>query len=318
MADILSIPECGGTTGQFNSGIPLCDVIRDIPLGIIGLDAGVGWNAAERASKSAFLTKLQTMIRADRGARAYPFFKLTNFDDKSKEPTKGALGNLTNGEITTNDGIPAFDFQHRIGEVFHKKLLQAQNAGLTWIIVDKKYVVYGTLDSSLFTGYSTAEFYVALAKFGTTSAASVYPFSITFANMAEWRENGGFIQLDSTVVSKTGIRDVALSLELLTSNVAKIKALGLGGVNMGTLFSVELASASAWVAKNAQTGATFTITSVAWDSTNSRFNVTLDSTLFTALASGDKVTVALASASALYALGIDGYESTGVVTVTKP
>lgn len=318
MADILQLPDCGTGSNKFNSGLPLCDIIRDIPFGIIGLDPGVGFNASDRASVSAFITKLRTLTRNPRGSRAYPFFKLTNFDDKSKEPTKAALGNLTNGEITTNDGIPAFGFQHRIGELYHKKLIEAQAAGLTWIILDRKYVGYGTVSNNIFYGYSLSEFYVALAKFGNLSQGSIYAFDMTLADITEYKENGAFVQLDKSVAGVTGIRDVVLSNFNMTGSVLKVGYTAFGGKNLTDLFATELAQTGAHVVKDS-TGAAVTV-SAAYDSVNKVMSLTLSGTPWTSAASGATFTYDLASASALAALAspIDGYESAGVLTFTKP
>jgi len=317
MADIIQIPSCGGTTGTFNSGIPLCDVLKDIPMGVIGLDAGVGFSAAERADLTTFVAALRTKTLAARGSRAYPFWKLTNFEDKSKEPTKAALGNLTNGEATVIDGIPAFSFQHRVGEIFHNKLLQAQNAGLTWIIVDKKYNCYGTLDGTKFRGYSLSEFYVGLSKFGNASSFSVYPFDMVLADQSEYKENGRFVQADSTIVAITGLRDVVLAATVAGS-VLSVSLTGLGGVNLTDSYATELAQAGAWAVKNA--GGTAATVSPVYNSTTKKMDLTLSGAAWTGAASSDPFTVNLVTPAALYALGTPmyGFESTGTFAFLKP
>lgn len=320
MADILQIPNCGGVTSTFNSGIPLCDVIRDIPLGLIGLDAGVGFNAAERASVAAFVTALQTKSLAARGSRAYPFWKLTNFEDISKEKTKAALGNLSNGEVTVIDGIPAFAFQHRIGEIFHQKLIEAQNSGLTWLIVDKKYVVYGTLSADLLTGFSLSDFYVGLAKFGNASSLSVYPFEMTIGDQTEYKENGRFVQADSTIVAVTGLRDVVLSVHTaISGSTMKVGLTALGGKNLTDLFATELAQAGAWSVKKVADGSSVTVSAV-YDSTNKVMTLTFSGASWTGGVTGDDYTVDLAAASVLAGLAspISGYESTGALTIDHP
>lgn len=318
MADILQIPSCGGTTGTFNSGIPLCDIIRGIPLGIIGLDAGVGFSAADRADNATFVAKLRTLTRAARGSRAYPFFKLVNFEDKTKDVTRSSAGNLTNSEIITADGIPSFAFQHRIGEIFHRKLMEAQNAGMTWLIVDKNYVVYGTLDGTSFTGFSLSEFYVNLAKFGTPSAVAQYPFEMTLASQTEYKENGRFVQSDSTLVAATGIRDVVIAKFSMVSSVLKMSLTALGGKNLTDLFATELAQSGCYSITNAA-GTAVTV-SAAYDSTNKVMSLTLSGTPWTGASTGDTFTANLVSSAALAALAspIDGYESTGSFTFLKP
>lgn len=320
MADILNVANCGGVTSTLNTGTPLCDVIRDIPYGLFLMDAGLEFDAADRASIAAFVTAFRTASRAARGSRVYPIWSLTNFDDKTKEATKAAIGNLSIQEIQLVDAIPAFEFQHRKGDFFHKLLLGAEAGGYTIAIVDKKYALYGTKTSGgNFTGYTYDEFKTALAKFQTPAAPSSYPFSIVFSSITEWKENLAIIQLDSSIAGVTGIRDVVLTLESLASNVAKVSLKGVGGKDIGELFSTEFADVDAWTCVKDSDGSPFTLTSVAWDSANKRFNVTLDSTAFTALASLATLSLNLDSPANLLAdVSVDGYESTGAVTVTKP
>lgn len=320
MASLLNVANCGGTTGTFNSGKPVCDVIRDIPYGLILHDSGVEFDAADMASVATFVAALDTATRAPRGSRVYPIWDLTNFEDTSQEATKGAIGNLSNVQIQLVDAIPSFSFQHRTGEAFHKLLSKAESQNLKLLIVDKKYVVYGTQTSGgNLTGFSLAEFKAGLGKFQTPQGASNYPFSVILNSITEYKENLAFFQADSSVVNISGNIDVVLSLFNLTTNVAKVSAIANGGKNMFDNFSVLLANVARWVATNAQTGAAFTITSVsAVDTVNKVFSVTLDNTAWGLLTTGQKVNLDLAATASLSAAGIDGYESTGYIEITKP
>lgn len=317
MADLLNIPNCGGVTSTFNSGDPLCDVIRSKPYMLILLDAGVGFSSAERASVTAFVTALKAKTRAARGSRAYIIKDLTNFEDTSQAPGKAAIGNLSTQQLTITDAIPSFDFQHRKGELFHKQLTAAENASLTLLVVDDKYLVLGTVTSGgLLTGFSLSEFYVGLPKFANASTPANYPFSIALESVTEYKENLGLFQADSTIVGASGINNVALSLVSQAVNVANIKALSTGGKNLGDLYSTELADGALWTATNKQTGADMTITSVTWNA-GGYFVVTVDSTEYAALTAADIVEINLASASDLSDAGVDGFESTGPVEIVK-
>lgn len=318
MADILNIPAGSGATSTFNSGFPLLDVIRKAPKALILVDSGVEFDSADRATIETLVDAIKAATRAARGSRVYPIMSLSNFEDKSKEPTKGAIGNLSIQEVTMQQGVPSFTFQHYKGELFHKQLAKAQNANLLLMIIDENYVLYGTVTSgNNLAGFSLAEFYVQLAKFATASEPAKYPFDVTLNDITEYKENLGLVQLDATVLNISGNRDVVLALGAQAVNVAKVLAISTGGKNMGDTYSTELAVVGAWTATNKQTGASMTITSVSWDSANSRFNITVDTTLYTALGSGDEVTIDLADAAALSALGVDGFESTGGVDIVK-
>lgn len=316
MANLLNVPDCGGVDATGNTGIPLCDAIANIPNGLIGLDSGVEFSASDLASKSAFVTKLKTLTRNPRGTRAYPIWSLINFEDQTVAATKISVGNLSTAQITGVDEVPAFSFQHRIGELFHKQLIKLQSQNLKWLIVDDKYLVVGTETSSGgLTGYTATEFKAASRKWGTPSSASAYPFSLQFSDVTEYKENAAIFQADSTIKTAKGINDVVLSLVSQATNVANIKALSSGGKDVGALFS-ELANGSLWTATNEQTQADVPITSVTYNASG-YFVVTVDSTAFTALTTGDKVAINLVSAADLSTAGVDGFESTGPVEIVK-
>lgn len=320
MASVLNIPDCGGTTGTFNSGVPLCDKIRSNFYGFIGLDAGVGFNSSETATAAAFLTALQTKARAARGGRAYPLLGMwTNIEDQRKERTQGTVGNLSNVDITLVDGNPAFAMQHRKGEIFHSKLYLLQNAGMTFLVVDDKYTVYGTYTDGQFTGFSTSDVFAGVPFLGNNGAVSNYPLNIAFASNTEWKENSRFIQLTSSVASLTGLRNVVLSEVSFASNVVKVGLTAEGGTNIATLFDTELAQTGAITMVNKTSGLACTL-SVAYDSATQSMALTVSGTPFTGASSGDEFTINMAAPSVLVGLTapIDGYESAGALTVEKP
>jgi hypothetical protein len=320
--DLLNTPNCGGATSTFNSGFALCDVIRKEPKALLLIDSGVVFGAAVRISIPAMVAAIKTATRGPRGARVYPIMSLTDFQDQSTQPTKAAVGNLSIQQITMQQGVPAFNFQHRKGDLYHQQLSAAENANLKLLIIDSAYVIYGTkTPSGDLTGFTLSEFYAELAKFATAAAPATYPFSVVLDSIIEYKENLGIFQLDATIMNISGNVDVNLNTVatplIQVTNVAKITPVGRGGKNIGVLYPTALAVVGAWVATNVQTAASVTITSVTWDSVNLRFNVTLDNTAYTALTAGDKVTVDLATPAALLALGVDGFESLGPVTVIK-
>lgn len=321
MADILNLPNCGGTTSTLNTGFPLCDVIRKAPKALVLVDAGVTFSVADRASVATFVDALSAATLAARGGRAYPILDLTNYEDASKEATKAAIGNLSTSEITMQEGVPAFNFQHYKGDLFQQQLIGAEGGGYELFIIDEGNVIYGTKSGTDFKGFSLSEFKTQMVKFATASEPAKYPFSIVLSSITEYKNNLAFLQLDSTVFNIKGLKPVDLNNPgappVQATNVIKITPVANGGKNIGLLYSTELAVVGAWTAVNDQTAAAHTITSVAWDAALERFNVTLDSTAYTALTSGDTVSVDLASAFDLEALGVDGYESIGPVTVTK-
>ena len=319
MADILNQPDCGGVTSTLNTGIPLCDVLLKQPKALLLVDAGFVIPAASRGNKAAVVALLKAATRAVRGNRVYPILDLTNYEDVTKEPSRGTVGNLSITEIILNDAIPAFKYQTRKGVLFHQQLVAAQNASVKMMIIDSAYVLYGTkVSNGDMTGYSLSEFYAELMRFATASEPSKYPFSVVLASLIEYKENFAFTQLDSTVLSISGNRDVVLSKISQAANVINVALTARGGTNLGSLYPVELAAVGAWDIINDQTAAPVTVTSVTYNSAGGYYVVTADSTAYAALATGQTMSVNLKPTAALSALGVDGYESTGSVKIVKP
>jgi len=322
-SDILNLPNCGGADSTFNSGYALCDVIRKAPKGLLLHDSGVEYDLAERESIATLVAAIKEDTRAPRGARVYPILALVNFEDTSTEPTKAAVGNLSIAEITMQEGVPSFVFQHRKGDLYHRELTRAQNANLKLMIIDDAYVLYGTKTAGgNLTGYSLSEFYVQLAKFATASEPSKYPFNVVLESIIEYKENLAIVQLDATIFNISGNVSVDLNTPgapmVQAANVANITPIALGGKNIGLTWPTQLAMVGAWKVTNAQTGAVAPPTTVAWDTAKQWFIVTTNATAFGALTAGEKQYVDLATCAELAALGVDGFESLGPVTMVKP
>ena len=313
MASIQGVPNCDASTSTFNTGVPLCDIIRKAPKGLIFLDKGVSFSGTDFNSISAFVTALSAKTRAARGSRAYPMWDLTNYEDQTKEATKASIGNLTTAEVTKVNQIPAFTFQHYKGELFHQQLITAETASLTLLIVDEGNVVYGTRNSDgSLTGYEWSEFKAAIPKFATATETAKYSFSIQLASKIQYQDNMDFVQLDSTVASVTGLIPVTLKEASIATNTISVKAIARGGKSMGVNYGTELADTDAWVVTKKSDGSSVTTSGVTYNSTTDKFAI-----VTSGLSTGDIAVVALAAADDLSTLLVDGYEGANTVEVTK-
>lgn len=319
MASLLNIGVCGAD-GELATGKPFCDLIKGRMKGVIFADNGVTFSEADMASQTTFAAAVQTKSRAARGSRIYPIWNLNNFEDKTGDPNRGGVGNLTTKQIITSSPIPQFDIAHSGGELLHKKLLQLEVGSYDIFLVDSNNVVYGKATSTgELGGYTIYQNYVYPSKFIVSDAVNQFRFEVTLDSYQEYRDSASFFAADSSIADINGINNVVVTLFNQTTNVAKIKLVADGGKNLFDLSSIKTAmtTAGSIIATNKQTGASFTITSVAaTDTTNKVFTVTLDNTAYGLLSSGDKVTIDMAAPSVLYANAIDGFESTGGVDVT--
>lgn len=314
-ADLLNIPSCATEESQFNTGVPLCDLKKKKLIGVIFADAGVYFTAAHRASTTAFLAEVAAKTIADRGSRVYPLWNIRNLEDQTSEPGKGSVGNLTTTQSNVSDGIPAFNFGYAGGELQHAILSKVESGNYDVFLVDADYVVYGTQSGTNMVGFSTEQIYVNLSKFPVSDFVNQYSFSITFSSMIEWKSQSAFVVTNSGLTAKVGLIGVPLALLSSATNVHKVLAVAVGGTNLQELYGTAI-SALTWTAVNMQTGAAFTVTGVANNATDDCYNVTLDSTLWTALTSGDQVKIVGPTPAALSGASVAPYEFFSLI-VTK-
>lgn len=315
-ADVLNLPDCATLETSFNTGVPLCDLIKKKIIGVIFADSGVFFTPAHRASATAFLTELAAKTIAVRGTRVYPLWNIRNFDDQTGEPTKGGVGNLVTTQVNISDAIPSFNLGYKGGEIGHAILTKVEAGNYDVFLVDEAFVVYGAKSGDNMVGFTTEQIYVNPSKFPVSDFVNQYSFSITFASMLEYKSLSAFVVTNSGLVANVGLINVPLTLLSSATNVHKILPIAAGGTNLETVYGTAI-SALTWTAKNAVTGAAVTVTGVADNTTDDAYNVTIDSTEWTALASGTKVAIYGPIASALAGASVKPYEMQPVI-VTKP
>lgn len=314
MADILNLPDCSSPDSVFNTGVPACDIKKKKILGLIFVDKGKVFTAAQCASIATFLAAMLTATTAARGSRAYPFWKLLNFNDATGQPGKGGVGNLTTAQINTSDPIPLFTFGYDGGELQHKRLVAIMGGSYDVLFVDSQYAVYGTANGDDLGGYSLLDIYVPPSKYIVADAVDQYAIEITLSSITEYRDQSRFLKANSTLSSYRGLVSVPLKLVSSSTNAHTISFIADGGTNLQTVYTTTI-DATLVVAKNMTTGAAMTLTSVTGSSGN--YVVTIDSTQWAALASGTVVQINLGLSATLSAAGVKPYEGIAML-VTKP
>lgn len=285
--------------------------------GVIYLDRGTTFDASSLASVVAFLAELKAKTTAARGGRAYPIMDLLNFEDNTGDPATGSIGNLTTATIITSDAIPAFRFGYNGSEERHRRMALMASMSLDVLFVDDKYTIYGTrtADGEL-KGFSVLQPYADTAKFIVSDAVNQYAFRMTLGDISEYRDLSGYVVTNAGVLSMQGQVDAQMSELSKASNVVKVQIIADGGTNLQPIYTTTI-SALTFTAKNLETGAAFTITSVANNNTDKAYNFTLDNTAWGLLASGDKVQIDAPDAATLAAAGVKPYEFISVI-ITKP
>lgn len=314
-AGVIGLANCATPDSVFNVGVPPCDLKKKKMKGVIFADRGVTFSGSEVASAAAFIAAVKTKTTAARGGRVYPVWDLLNFEDNTGDPATGGIGNLTTATITTSDAVPAFRFGYNGTEARHTRMSAMAGATLDVFFVDEGFSVYGTLKSEgVFGGFDVLQAYGDVTKFVVQDAINQYSFRVTLGSVTEYRDLSTYVVTNSGILSAVGLVNVVLSKLSNATNVYKIQAIADGGTNLEILNGVAIAALT-WTATNLQTGAAITITSVADDSALDAFTVTFDSTMYTALGTGDKIQLNGPSAAALSAAGVKPYEMIPVILV---
>lgn len=316
LADILNLPNCATAETTFNTGVPLCDLIKKKIIGVIFADSGVFFTPAHRASTSAFLAEMGVKCTAARGGRVYPLWNIRNYDDQTGEPTKGGIGNLTTSQVTVADAIPAALFGYKGGELQHAVLTKVESGNYDVFLVDEAFVVYGTKSGDNMVGFSTEQIYVNASKFPVADFVNQYSFSITFGSMIEYKSQSAFVVTNSGLTAKVGLVTTPLTLLSSAANVHKIQAIADGGTNLEVLYGAAI-SALPFTAKRLDTGVAVVVTGTADNPTDDAYNVTIDNAAWTALPSGTQVEISGPSPSALAGASVKFYEMLPVIVV-KP
>jgi hypothetical protein len=315
----MSFSICG--SGGANTGAFQCDRRRSIPKKII--IGGKQFTSGEYGTQSAFDAALIAAFKLATGSsiKLYPFPEITGVSDKTeanKEATLGAFG----PKVSLVEGKPAYEFDVIAGSALEKQLRKFNGQQVPVFIVDDSNAVWGKLDStSKFVGTDVLIF-TTPHKFGDGSNGQTTKVSISFVSSADVYDSAAFVVSALSISSMVGLNDGIISeYAAHASNVYKMKvkiATSQAGqyVDVYDYFATELAASAQWVAYTGATLSTpLTITSIAGNAANKGWDITFDTTLYTALAAGAQIKIGLASPAVLDAAGITGLEGVAIITV---
>jgi len=313
----MSFSLCGSVGA--NTGVIKCDRRRSIPKKVIIGSASFDSNDYASASTFDAAFAAAFILATGNAGKLFPFPEITGVTDKteaSKESTLGAFG----PKVTLVEGKPAYEFDVVAGTTLEKFLRRFNGQQVPAFIVDDSNAIWGKLDANdNFVGCDVLV-YVTPHKFGDGANGQTTKVSISFVSAGDVYDSAAFIETGLSISDMEGLLDVTLAeYAAHASNVHKIKGFvetSSPGVviNLADSFTTELASASAWTAK---TGANYstplTITSVAYNIGNKGWDITFDSTEYTALSSGAKIKINLADPTTLDGLDVTGVEGVAVI-----
>lgn len=305
----------GANTGRIN-----CDPRRaNFKTIIIG---GVQFSANDYITSTAFGAAFQAAINQPTGAsgKLYPFPEFVGVTVNTEANREATFGN--GQKITISEGRPSYTANLRVGTNLERQLRKFNGQIVPVFAFDDAGNVWGKRNAAgLFVGYQ-AEIFVAGAAFGDYNNAQFTNVTISFQSASEFFDFAAFVSTDFDITNLEGLIDIQLSeASVSNTNVRKIAGKFINAQlgndqNVADYYDTELAVVGLWKVTNILTGAALAITSVAYDNVLKAFTLTLDSTAYTAAATGTKWLVELVAPPALVTAGITGIESIGVI-ITK-
>lgn len=303
-----------------NAGSPNCDKSRGIPRYII-----VGskeFEPADYATVAAFKAafKAATLVGRNQSGK---LIVLPVIADVQKKTSDNQTGTLNQGFTEVlREGFPSFDGGVQISNKHAQKLRPINGQDVKVSVVDHNLNYWGTYvsDSGNFRGES-AKVFIGGDDWSDGQNSKTILINVAYTDVEEFKGSSAYMTIDFSVKDYGQLKDVDLTLVSSASNVHNIT----GKISTGKVgykldiyddYAAAMANVARWTAVNTATGAAFTITSVAQNA-GGYWVVTLDSTAWTALSSGDKVTINFAAPSVLDAAGATGIEGVELI-VEKP
>lgn len=233
---------------------------------------------------------------------------------------------FSNGtKIVAREGLPGYRFSFKTSQQQNAQLRKFNNQEVSILVQDKNLNVWGTADENLnFIGRRAILFFEGLDHPGDDVVAGIGYVTVMFLDPIENYDTLYFVSPGFNF--QTNLKKL-FEVQLFQKAVAVSNALKISGkietanpaapIDIYADYSTTLFNtASVWKATNVATGGVIDITSIAPNSAGYGV-LTLDSTDFGALNSGDKVLIENTSPTALDAAGAAGIETTGFI-FTKP
>lgn len=309
-----------GTLGA-NTGKPTCDVALG-SIKYILLTQGKEFTEAELTNATTLKAAITAAMKEVRGTsdKVYLFPYVNESEDNSGDAVTGSLAD--GFEKTLLDAVPKYITRSGAVGYAQNQAMCAFNgfSGKMYIIDSNNRFAYRIKTDNGSKGFAVGDVYTNPPKFGNTAAINTVQTRVTFASADELKLPAiGLVQLDFNITDLVNIEDVAMVEKAAqATNVFTIGGKTVyGSADIYDAYDDALNATARWVVTNLTTNAAMTLTSVAKDATNKGWDITVDSTEYTALASGTRISINIADPATLSAAGVDGIEGVAII-YTKP
>jgi len=300
-----------------NTGKPQCD----IPIGAIkytmptrGAEFTKDQLVDSNAVKAALLAK---MLLAK--SNTSKVFTIPYANEAANNTGEAPTASLSDGfEKVLTDPLPKYNLTHaELGRAQNQAICQFNGWNDKLYFVDRNNrLAYIIKPDGGGKGFSVGNLYYPPPIPGSSNALNTTVGKLTFANPDEFKLSPiGLIQLDFNVADLVNIEDVTVVQKAApATNVFTVGLIGrFTGIDAHPAYASALANMARWVVKRLDTGASMTLTSAASDSGNLGWDITVDSTEFTNLPSGTKLSINIADPTTLALASVYGIEGTEII-----
>lgn len=309
--------QIGANTGGID-----CDPTKGLPVQLI--PGSAVFSPSDYATNLSFETAFLAKLIQPKGSpdKLFPFPVIQGNASKTTAAKFATLGYGLQLKLLRSKA--GYEFEVLSGSSLEKKLMKFDGQIVPLFIFDDKSRVWGVLDSNL--NFKGAKYLIGVEPkdFEDGQNAKTTKITIAIIDSRDFVENAEFADTSFNASDLVGLNDALLfETAAHAANVYKIglkistsSVLTFLDVHATPGYNTGLASAALWAAKTGVNfGTALAITSVADDPVNGGWTVTFDSTAYTALATGAKILLNLASPVALNGASITGIEGSPLILV---
>jgi hypothetical protein len=275
-----------------NTGELACDKSRGILKKLMIFNSSIA--SADYASETTLFNKLVTNSKLSKsdGNKVFVINEAQDIADASEANKEGSLG--LGFKKVLQEGKPSYKVKIFAGGDLLKRLRTFNNQTVRVMEWDANSTLWGTVSGTSFQGFQAKLFFTGnKIATGQNVEEGIVEFTVSILSTSEYFDNAYWANLaGNNIEDIKPLIDAQLTYASKASNVYKY-SLGVPDSNLVGDYDVladygtEIA-ATTFTAKSgasatlAPSGSSLAITSVAYDSTNSRLTVTYDATAYAA------------------------------------
>lgn len=304
-----------------NTGV--CDCYFD-PKNFIGAIIAPLSLALEEAdlAPNMIASKFAQLIITDKQLRIFPFFGWVGIADNSEDATRQTFG--FGGQETVREGKYVLTAEFRKGGLNLNNALRSFNGKQSKygvFFVDAENTLIGTKVGSTLKAIPLEDIYTYPWKANDGSKVTQYRTMFNF-DPVYVNENIGFVKVDTSVLllkELEGLTDLTIKSVAVTNTSITVKLTTSCGEDLYDTYADELSDTDAFKLANETTGGAITLTSVVKNDTLKAWVITIPTVSNANYpAVGSKYTVTTATAAGLGGVGVNGFECTNILSVTRP